>query len=417
MSHAAAVHHDVLAEENIRLRAGGGVIGLGLIALGVLAVVATFGVGLSQGLFKQALAAYHIGAMASLAVCLGAMFWVMAFHLVMAGWSVTIRRQFENAMSLVPVVGVLAAAGIAVDVFFMGGRLMAWMNEGLRAGDALYEEKAVWLNPTRWGLFALLYLFIWVYLSQRLWWYSTEQDRTADPTLSNRARFTSAWGMPLFALSLTFAAFDWLMSIDYRWFSTMWGVYYFAGAALSGMAAMVLVLASLRGRGRLQGAVTNEHLHDMSKLVFGFVVFWAYIGFSQYFLIWYSNIPEETSFMLARKTGGWNTLSTFLVWGHFVVPWYILLWKFVRRSWLLMTFVCAYVIVLEIADMYWIVRPVVYGTEADPVRLGLLWLDMLGIVGVPLILAGLLIRKAHAGVLMPLKDPRLPESLHHRNYV
>jgi hypothetical protein len=416
MSHAAAAHHDVMADDNIRLRSGGA-IGTGLVVLGVVAVIATFAVGASQGLFKQALAAYHVGAMASLAVCLGAMFWVMAFHLVMSGWSVSIRRQFENAMTLVPVFGVLAVAGIAVDVFFMHGRLMSWMNDTITRGDALYSAKVTWLQPLRWGLFALLYLFIWVYLSQRLWWYSTEQDRSGNPLLSNKARFTSAWGMPVFALSLTFAAFDWLMSVDYRWFSTMWGVYYFAGAALSGMSAMILVLAALRRRGRLEGAVTNEHLHDMSKLVFGFIVFWGYIGFGQYFLIWYSNIPEETSFMLARKTQGWNTLSTFLVWGHFAIPWYILLWKFVRRSWALMSVVCAWVMVLEIADMYWIIRPVVYGTEPDPVRLGLVWLDVLGAIGVPLILAGLLIRRAHSGVLMPTKDPRLPEALHHRNYV
>jgi hypothetical protein len=417
MGHEGA-NPSAMSHDNISLREGGGA-GLSnvLIGAGVAAVAATLAAGfMMDGALKQALAAYHIGAMASLAVCLGALFFVMAFHLTMAGWSVTIRRQFENVMVLAPVAGVLVLAGIVVDLY-TGGHLFSWMNKDLRQGDVLYEHKAVWLNPIRLLIFGTGYVLAWFLISWRLWWYSTEQDRTGDRWLSNRARFTSSWGMPVFALTTAFAAFDWLMSVDYRFFSTMWGVYYFAGAAFSSVPVVVIMLALLRRAGKLEGAVTEEHCHDLGKLMFAFTVFWAYISFSQYFLIWYSNIPEETSFMLARKTDGWNGLSTFLAVGHFIVPWYILLWRFMRRSWGLLSVMAAWAILVHVMDIYWVVRPMVYAGQADPIRLGMAWLDVLGIVGVPLIVAGLVVRKVYSGVLVPVKDPRLPEALSHCNYV
>jgi hypothetical protein len=237
---------------------------------------------------------------------------------------------------------------------------------------------------------AAVYFLLWTYLSQRLFGYSKEQDGTGNKWLSNKARFTSSWGMPLFALSTAFAAFDWLMSMDYRFFSTMWGVYFFAGAVFSSVPLVVIMLTLLRARGKLKGLVTEEHLHDMGKLMFAFTVFWAYIGFGQYFLIWYAQIPEETSFFLARKTGGWETLSKFLVIGHFALPFYVLLWRFMRRSFTLLSIMAVWAILLEVVDIYWIVRPFVYAADpTDKVHLGGLWLDIAGIIGPLAIFLGL----------------------------
>ena len=263
----------------------------------------------------------------------------------------------------------------------------------------------------------VFYALLWSYLVWKLWGYSTEQDRTGDKWLTNRARFTSSWGMLAFALSTAFASFDLLMSLDWRFFSTMWGVYYFAGAAFSSVPVVVIVLALLRRAGKLKGAVGEEHLHDLAKLMFGFTVFWAYIAFSQYFLIWYRAIPEETSFFLARKTGGWESLSIFLCVGHFILPFYILLWRFVRRSFALLALMASWAILMEAVDIYWIVRPMVYAGQPDSVRLGSIWLDVAGIGGVMLVFAGLLARRVASGPLVPLRDPRVNEALHHANYV
>jgi hypothetical protein len=266
---------------------------------------------------------------------------------------------------------------------------------------------------------AIGYFFVWMLLSWLLWGYSKEQDATGDKWISNRMARMSTWGMLLFALATAFAAFDWMMSMDYRFFSTIWGVYYFAGAAYSSLGLVVVILAMCRRAGKLKGLVTEEHFHDLAKLMFAFTVFWAYIAFSQYFLIWYANIPEETAFMLARKTGGWEHYSTLLVVGHFILPFFILLWRFVRRSMVLLAAIGVWMMAMHVMDIAWIVRPFVYGPAefADKVRLDRIWLDLAGIVGVLGIFLGLVVRNVFSGPLVATRDPRLPEALHHRNYV
>jgi len=387
-------------------------LGVVLLAVTVIAPI------LNHDLLKHALAAYHIGMVTVLAASLGAMFWVMGFHLTMAGWPVTIRRQFENLMMLAPLAG-LGVLLLLVFEMWTGGHLYSWMQREMVQGDPIYSRKAGFLNPLFFTVRSLLYVAVWGYLAWKLRGYSVEQDRTGDRWLSNKARFTSSWGMLAFALTTAFAAFDWIMSMDYRFFSTMWGVYYFAGAAFCSVPVIVLLLSWIQSQGRLRGLVSREHYHDLGKLMFGFTVFWAYIGFSQYFLIWYANIPEETFWMLARKQGPWHNWTVLLCVGHFVVPFWVLLWKFVRRTNMLLGLVAAWMILMEIADMVWIVRPLVYGGAGAgfPVHPERIWLDVAGIAGAWLLFMGLLIRSVGAGPLIPTRDPRLPESLQHRNYV
>jgi hypothetical protein len=410
-------HHADLSAANTTISSAGP-LGLGLVGLGVVCIALTVVGGFTYGV-KHGLGAYHVGAMSALAMALGCTFWVMAFHLTQAGWSVTLRRQFENVMSLLPVAAAMVAPVLVIEIW-QGGHLFAWMSNkagGVAAGDVLLAEKSAYLNPLFFMIRAVVYVFLWLFVSRWLWNYSRDQDLTGDKWLTNRARFTSAWSLPLFALSIAFAAFDWLMSMDYRFFSTMWGVYYFAGGVFSSVPLVVLICAWLKSAGKLKGLVTEEHYHDMAKLMFGFTVFWAYIGFSQYFLIWYANIPEETAFYVARKTGGWEHLSRFLVIGHFAIPFYILLWRFVRRSVLLLSIMAVWAILLEMVDMAWIVRPMIYAGEADSVKIGRVWLDIVGAVGPVALFAGLVFLKTAKGPLIPTRDPRLSEALEHKNYV
>ena len=365
---------------------------------------------------KHALAAYHIGVMSCLAMALGCLFWIMAFHLTQAGWSVTVRRQFENVVSVLPVIAVMVLPVLIIEIL-SHGKLFAWMNSQIAGGDVLLQNKAGFLNPTFFVVRALIYLGVWSYLAWRLVGYSIEQDRTGNKWLTNQARFTSAWGMVAFALCTAFAAFDWLMSMDYRYFSTMWGVYYFAGAAYSSIPVVVLILFRLRAAGKLTGLATPEHTHDLGKLMFGFTVFWAYIGFGQYFLTWYANIPEETQYWLFRKDH-WPFMTVFLVLGHFVVPFYLLLWRRPRRDLTLLSLFAVWAIFCEVIDIAWIVRPMVYALDpSDKQHLGRIWIDIAGVVGVMGIFFGLIVRRVNSGPLIPLRDPRLAESLQHRNYV
>lgn len=425
--------HADLSPANITLnRSKGTALSMFFFVVGLVGLGLTIFTGVTNhSLLKQSLGAYHMGAMTALAMSLGAMFFVMAFHLTGAGWSVTVRRQFENVMSLVWLPAGMAIGTYVIEVF-TGGSLYAWLIKDNRLHDELLIAKSAYLNPTFFGIRALIYFMVWTYLAWRMWGYSTEQDKTGDKWLTNRARFTSSWGMPLFALCTAFAAFDWLKSMDYRFFSTMWGVYYFAGSLFCSVPVVVIILTFVKSQGRLKGLVTEEHYHDLGKLMFGFTVFWAYIGFSQYFLIWYANIPEETSYILARKHAGWQDWTKLLMFGHFVGPFLILLWYKMRRTPILLSIMAVWAILMQITDMVWIVRPMIYANEigdylrqldaggtitADPIKLKYVWLDVAGIVGVLGIYFGLLTRKVYGGQLIPTRDPRLAEALHHKNYV
>ncbi len=410
----------LLRDENINLAPGTGKsISTTLLGAGVIAIaVAAFGSTVIGAQGKaHALAALHVGVMSCLAMVLGSLFYLLLFTLVRAGWHATIKRQFENVAMLVPFLGLGVIAVLIADLL-LGHPLFTWMG-GKYQADAILEEKSAWLNAPFFYLRVLFYIFLWTYLARRLSRLSQEQDRTADRWLSARAGRTSAWGMLAFALSVAFAAFDLLMSTDFKFFSTMWGVYFFAGSAYSGMALAILINASLRRAGKLEGLVTPEHYHDMGKFLLAFTVFWAYIAFSQYFLIWYSNMPEETSFMLARKSNGWQYLFFFLAFGHFLVPFVILLFRSIKKNTLTVCVMACWAIAAHVADIFWIVRPMVYadGQFTDKVGMGGLWVDALAIAGVLAVFAALVIHKVTSGRLVAINDPYMYEALEHKNYV
>jgi hypothetical protein len=216
--------------------------------------------------------------------------------------------------------------------------------------------------------------------------------------------------LPLFALSLTFGAFDWLMGLDFHWFSTMWGVYIFAGSALSSMCVLVLLVTALRSAGYLEGVVTIEHYHIMGKLMLAFTVFWAYIGFSQYMLIWYANIPEETVWFLRRNTGSWNTLNIILVVGHFFLPFVILLFQGTKKKPLLLCAVAVWILLMHMLDIYIIVLPTYHKAGA-----AFHWLDLVCLLAIGATLAAIFMKRLGDTPLWPVKDPRLGNSLKLRN--
>jgi hypothetical protein len=423
-THGGHDHHApdprvLLSRENIYLPEGSGR-GVATMAMGVGGVcLALTAAGAVLHGPKHAMASYLVGVMSVLAMTLGATFLVMVQHLTNAGWTVTLRRQCENIMAMMPLAVALLLPYLVLQLVLPDDmKLIQWMRSDMK-GDVLLQKKAAYLNETFFAIRAVLYMGLWLFLTRRLWNHSVTQDRTGDRTETAKARRMSTWGMFVFALSVAFASFDWLMSLDFRFFSTMWPVYFFAGSVFSSLAVLAIVIAVLRTFGRLTGVVTEEHSHDLGKLMFSFSVFWAYIAFSQYFLIWYSNIPEETAYYYRRMTGGWETLSAFLAFGHFGVPFFILLFRKVKRSSLALAGMAVWMIFIHVLDIFWMVRPMVYaGTPADQMPGGItIWLDVVAIVGVLAIFAGVLILKIGSGVLIPLNDPRQDEALAHKNYV
>jgi hypothetical protein len=387
------------------------------LAIGIVGIVLTL-IGAKSVGITHALAAYHVGVMGILGICLGSLFWVMVFHMFSATWSVTLRRQFENVMRAMWLVLILILPVMILEIV-REGILFSWM-DAHAAADPIYQHKSSFLNVPFFVLRLTIYFVLWLTLIHKFWKWQREQDETGNRWLTNKARFTSSWGLLVFGLTTAFAAFDWLMGLDYHFFSTMWGVYFFAGAAYSAMAVNILITRGLSSMGRMRGVVTTEHRHDQGKLLFAFTVFWAYIGFSQYFLIWYANIPEETTYFIARMQD-YPNLTKILVLGHFVLPFVLLISRPAKRSGILITVMALAAITIHFVDMFWIIRPMadahLLHDGKEPLGLSVLWLDISGVVGVVGLFAAVVVRNVFSGPLVPLNDPRLPGCLHHKNYV
>ncbi len=389
----------------------------GALFLGLVGLVVTIAGAFSINV-RHALAAFEVGVFTVLAISLGCLFWVLVFHSLNASWAITLRRQFENiaAMVWVPVLMLLAIVGIEL---FRGGELLQWLGHS-EEYNHLLEVKAPYLNPQFFVIRVVIYAIAWISISQLLLAWSRKSDETGDRSLGRNARRLAGFGIPVFAFTMTFAAFDFLMSIDYRFFSTMWGVYFFASCGLAAVSAIAIVSTLLRRAGKLDGLVTKEHNHDLGKLVFAFTVFWGYISFSQYFLIWYSNIPEETAWYTNRQQHGWQWLFVVMTLGHFGFPFLLLIWRNTKRTTALLCGMGLYMILMVIMDMAWIIRPMVYMNPSvsatDPGLAGI-WLDIAGVVGALGIFVGLVALKIPKSNLLPIKDPMLHECLHHKNYV
>ncbi|MBX3388751.1 MAG: hypothetical protein KF691_04790 [Phycisphaeraceae bacterium] len=421
--HETVLHDDhsydhLLRDSNVRM-SGGGSLSTLFVIVAVVGLGAAIGSGFMSGGKLHALASLQMAAMGCLAICLGGMFFTLAMHLFAAGWSVTLRRQLENLMVLAPVMLIVASIVPLYDMFLGDGTLYLWMSQKYKS-NIILEEKHSYLNNTFFLVRLALYFVVWTIIAMQLSGFSRKQDENGDKWLSNKARFTSAWGMLAFALTTAFAAFDLLMSMDFRFFSTMWGVYYFASAAFSGVAALVLIVVPLRRAGKLEGLVTSEHLHDVGKLMFTFTVFWAYIAFSQYFLIWYSNVPEETAWYFVRKRDGWQYVFFLLAIGHFVVPFLILLFRGVKRSPTALALVAIWMLFIHFTDMFYIVRPMVTTRTSETMALSPLsgiWIDLCAVLGMVGLLGFFLSRRVASLALIPLRDPRLPEAISHKNYI
>ena len=340
-----------------------------------------------------------------LSLALGSLFFVLLQHLTRAGWSVVIRRLAE-AMSG----NVLLMAVLVIPVLLNMEHLYHWAHHGAADHDPILAGKSGFLNPQFFVIRLVVYFAIWSLLAWYFYSNSKRQDANGDSKYTRRMEALSAPGMVLFALSLNFAAFDLLMSVNPHWFSTIFGVYFFAGSVVVVLATLVVLAAYLQRQGRLQGVVTTEHYHDLGKLLFGFVVFWAYIAFSQYMLYWYGNIPEETVWYLTRQTGNWTEISLALLFGHFVIPFLALVSRFPKRRPRLLVLAALWMLAMHWLDLYYLVGPE-FRPEGPSVGL----IDILCFLGMGGLFFFVLTMRLRKTALVPIGDPRLAESLDFEN--
>lgn len=331
---------------------------------------------------------------------LGGLFFVLIHHITKAGWSVGPRRLAEWLSGILPICALL----FLPVIFFSHDLFHHWMGEQAKE-DPILVGKSGYLNTTFFYIRAVLYFAVWGLLAWRYSKLSREQDVSGDVTLSSKLESLSPVSMLLFGATLTFASFDWLMSLDPHWFSTIFGVYVFAGCVTGSLAVIALLMIGLEKLNVSSRVSTVEHRHDVGKLLFGFIVFWAYIGFSQFFLIWYANIPEETIYFLHRWEHGWKPWSYLLVFGHFWGPFFLLLSRHAKRSMLVLGLGAAWTILMHFVDMYWMVMPTL-GSEWH----GFSWIDVTPLLLCAGVLAFWLAWRASKDALYPLKDPRLPEA-------
>lgn len=354
--------------------------------------------------------AYLTGWAFLLTTALGGLLFLIFHHLTRAGWSVTIHRINEALTWAFPLLLLLG-----VPLLFGMHDLYHWTHEELYDPssphyDEILAGKRAYLNVPFWSVRILIYFAIWTVVSYRLYTLSVRQDVDPDPSIPAKLRSTSAWGLPLSAVALAFASYDILMSLDPHWFSTIFGVYLFAGGTLAAVSVITLVALLLqRVGGMLRGVVTREHYQDLGKYMFGFVVFWAYIAFSQYMLIWYGGIPEETVWYQHRLQHGWGWHSAALLVFHFLIPFFVLLPRAPKRTYSIMAIMSVWILGVHWLDLHWVVFPVLRDSG------GFHWLDFSCWLGLTGLFAGGLMYRLSRHPLVPLNHPYLGESLRFEN--
>ena len=383
------------------------------------AVLAVLGIGGALAFGGELRAfSYLTGYIFWLGVALGALFFVLVFNLARASWNIALRRIVENMAMTLPMLAVL----FIPILYFMGDLYHHWLHP---EGDPILEGKAAYLNVTFFLVRTAMYFVFWCGMAWLFRKHSVDQDADGDRRHTAKRQSFAAPGIAIFALTLTFASFDWIMSIDAHWFSTMFGVYYFAGANVAFYAVLAAILLWLTSTKRqkavggidrvvshqvLHGIIRPDHLHDVGKMMFGFNIFWTYVTFSQYFLIWYSNIPEETLWFAHHFENGWETSFWVLGFGHFLFPFLFLISRNVKRSRLGLLAGAAWLLLMHGIDMQWLVMPMAShgGVHA---HFGVTLAEVLSFIGVGGAFIGTWAHYMCKSSLVPIKDPYLKESM------
>jgi hypothetical protein len=336
-----------------------------------------------------------------LSLALGGLFFVLIQYATQGGWGIVLRRIGETIFAMLPVMAVLF-----LPVLLGLHDLYEWTHAEAVEQDALLRWKAPYLNVPFFLIRAALYFGLWSFIAVLYYRGSRGQDVTGDPGVSARLRRFAGPALIILALTQTFASVDWIMSLTPHWYSTMFGVYFFAGSFVGFIALLSVVAVATRQVRLLDTVINAEHLQDIGKFLFAFTAFWAYIGFSQFFLMWYANLPEETIWYQARMEGSWMTVSLFLMAGHFAIPFFYLMGRAVKRRGSTLAIGGAWLLAMHFLDLYWQVMPTLHPEGLRPSVLDVAALVTVG--GCFLAAASWLMRRR---ALVPLRDPRLAESL------
>ncbi len=339
-------------------------------------------------------------------ISVGALFFVAMSWITTSMWTATIRRVAESFTAYLPI------AIVSTVLVFLGAHsLYSWTNPSLVHGDPIIEGKSGYLNLTFFYIRAGVGLLGWLFFAKKLVGASLSSDQGGDfKKVYGMSRKVGIGFIAFFAISFSAMAFDQLMSLDPHFFSTMFGVYCFAGAYQAFFSMLAIVVIILRRTGYLKGIVNENHVHDIGKWMFAFTIFWAYTGFSQYMLIWYANLPEETGYFMLRFNHGWENISIALFIGRFFLPFFLLLPRGNKRCEELVFLVAIWCLFMHGFDLNWIIQPEFY---PDGPRVGLpevgVWLGFLGAFGL------VVTRFLKKNNVVSIKDPMLPDAVNYHH--
>ncbi len=349
---------------------------------------------------------YLANFMFCLSFCLGALFFVMVQYLVRAAWSASIRRIAELLAFTIPWWAVMFAPILLMVLLTNSKALYEWNGGAVIGLSDIVESKLGYLNPGFFTIRALIYILVWTVSARTYFLMSRKQDDSGDTEINLKLQRWAGPFIMLFALSVNFAAFDWMMSTDAAWFSTIYGVYLFAASMLSFFAVMIIICNTLQRNGRIEKLVTTEHFHDMSKFQFGFIVFWGYIAFSQFLLYWYGNIPEETLWYKHRMEHGWQYIGLLLIAFHFAVPFLGTMSRHIRRRPAVMAGWAAFILVVHWMDMMFLIMP-----NAAPLSGMLIVGHLVCCIGMVSVFLAMFLLRVGETPLVAAKDPWLPDAL------
>jgi hypothetical protein len=341
--------------------------------------------------------AYLFGDFFFLGLSLGSLALLMIHHLTAGDWGYALRRFLESAVGNLPLLALLF-----VPVFFGLAQLYPWRHPTVVAADETLRETQIYLNAPGFVLRTAIVFAIWIIMARQLLKWSSEQDATASLEPTRKMRTLSGPGLVIYPVTMTFAAVDWLMSMEAGWYSTMFPVLICIGQILSALALMILLLVCVAHSSPLGPLASEENFHKLGNLLLAFTMMWAYLAFGQLLVIWSGNLPHEISWYLHRISDGWKWIAIFIALFHFFVPFFLLLMRPAKKRRRILASIAACVFAAHVVAIWWTIAPSVYTKHF---YLG--WLAPAAFLGIGGIYSFAFLKNLERRRLVPQNDPRL----------
>ena len=383
-------------------------IGGAVVGVAGLALTAARGF-MGEGGASVALHGYLVGFAYWFGLALASLVLLGIWHAAKAKWVVAIRRPVEIFASTVPIFALLfVPIALGMKILYPWARSAEQIAAMPIEHQHVLHHREHWLNPSTFIARTVFYFIVWIVMSQVLTGSSFKQDKTGDPKLTERMWKWGPAGLPFLGVTLAFAAFDWLMSLETMWFSSMWGVYFFAGSFVALFALLLLVLRALSSDPSFTGAMRVTHWLATGQFLLAFTAFWGYIAFDQYMLTFVANLPDSTPFLIARNNGDWLYVSLALGAGHFIVPFFLLLSRARKTDPNRIAKVAVWILIVHFLDVYWMIIP---QTSPGEISLSSTLTALSAFFGVGGVTVAFALYRFQGMSALPVKDPFLAESL------